>query len=148
MDNRDANFLGTGWQFPPEFTKSNGSVVMTEKEEDIKCSLNVLLSTMPLERVMQPRYGCDLRQWLFESMDTTTLTLIKDKIATSILYYEPRISLKNVLLHTERLLEGILLIELDYVIQATNSRFNIVFPFYLQEGTEVNLNDTNNPVLM
>lgn len=131
------DFLGKGWSFPPSFDLDTQTVDMTEKNEDIRKSLQILLTTTAGERVMQPKYGCNMEDLLFESLDTTTKTLIKDRIRTAILYFEPRIDVKRIELNTGNELEGELLIEIDYVVRATNSRFNFVFPFYRNEGTEI-----------
>ncbi len=142
------DFLGKGWSFPPTFNASTQTVEMTEKEEDIQRSLEVLLSTLVGERLMQPKFGCNLDEYLFESLDTTTKTLIGEKVETAILYFEPRISVKRVDVNTERELEGVILIEVGYVVRATNSRFNFVFPYFKIEGTELDLITTNHPLAL
>ncbi len=110
---------------------------MLSDREDIRSSLEILLSTRPGERVMLPNYGCHLDQLLFEPLTTTMKTYMKDLIQTAILYHEPRIEVNKIALVDTGELEGRILITVDYTIRATNSRFNYVFPFYLQEGTEV-----------
>ena len=137
-------FLGRGWSFPPTFNRALAGVDMREQEADITDSLAILLTTMPGERVMLPEYGCNLDELVFESLDTTTKTLLTDKIESAILYHEPRIDIENVRLDTARELEGVVLIELTYRIRTTNSRFNFVFPFYIREGTDINLITTLN----
>jgi hypothetical protein len=134
----EANFLGTGWSFPPEFNPHAKSVATATEVDDIKQSLQILLSTTIGERVMQPKYGCNLKELLFESMNTTTKTLILDKIRTAILYFEPRIDAKRIEINSQNELEGELLVEIDFEIRGTNSRFNFVYPFYDIEGTEIN----------
>jgi len=129
-------FLGRGWGFPPEFSKSTSSVKMIADEEDVRSSLEVLLCTSIGERIMQPTYGCDLKKLLFEPLDTALQAYIRDLIKTAILYHEPRIRLDDVTLTTVPD-EGRLDIRLDYTIRTTNSRYNFVYPFYLQEGTEI-----------
>ncbi len=131
------DFLGKGWSFPPEFDPDAQSVAMTEKEEDIRKSLEILLTTTAGERVMQPKYGCNLEDLLFESLDTTTKTLIKDRIRTAILYFEPRIDVTRIELDADGETEGRLIVEIEYLVRATNSRFNFVFPFFRNEGTEI-----------
>ncbi|WP_240337175.1 GPW/gp25 family protein [Rufibacter psychrotolerans] len=131
------NFLGRGWSFPPTFDHLSGQVDMLEGVADIQSSLHILLTTMVGERLMQPRFGCNLEEMIFESLDTTLKTQLTDKIETAILYFEPRIDLERVFLNTTRELEGLLLIEVDYRVRTTNSRFNFVFPFYKTEGTEL-----------
>ena len=136
MSNNSA-FLGKGWSFPPTFDKDSRSVVMTSGKEDIDRSLEILLSTRLGERVMLPEYGCDLSVLLFQSVDSVLIAFVKDLVETAILLYEPRIDAKRVDILTDRLLEGVLLIEIDYVIRTTNSRANFVYPFYQKEGTNL-----------
>jgi uncharacterized protein len=138
------DFLGKGWSFPPTFVPGLRGVEMTEKEADINRSLQILLTTRTGERVMQPKYGCNMDEMVFEALSTTTKTLIKDKIKTAILYFEPRIDVTAISMDTTNELEGVILIEIEYMIRATNSRFNFVFPFYINEGTELNFLTTDN----
>ena len=140
------DFLGRGWSFPPTFTITSQSVEMTEKVDDIYKSLEILLSTRVGERVMQPKYGCNLDELIFESLDTATKTIIIDKIKTAILYFEPRIDAKKIELNTDNELEGIIVLEIEYVVRATNSRFNFVYPYYRNQGTELQFITTNKPV--
>ena len=135
-------FLGRGWSFPPTFSLVPLGVAMLEQEADIASSLEVLLTTIPGERVMLPEFGCNLEELIFENLDTTTRTLLEDKIESAILYYEPRIELEKVRLDGSRELEGVVLIDITYRVRTTNSRFNFVFPFYKQEGTDINLTTT------
>ena len=130
------SFLGTGWSFPPEFSRGSGSVKMISDEEDIQNSLQVLLSTRIGERIMQPGYGCNLDEMIFEPMNISLQTYIKDLVSTAIFYYEPRIKPEDVRLSATDD-EGVILVEVDYTIRSTNTRHNLVYPFYLQEATLV-----------
>jgi phage baseplate assembly protein W len=134
---KNRSFLGRGWGFPPTFDQVSGTVALLQDEEDIRSSLHILLTTMVGERLMQPRYGCNLDELLFESLDTTLRTQLIDKIETAILYFEARIDVERVTLDTSREWEGVVFIQVDYIIRSTNSRFNFVFPFYKNEGTEL-----------
>ena len=140
------DFIGTGWSFPPTFNHEGGKVITTSLYNDIRKSLEILLSTRPGERVMQPKYGCHMETLLFESLDTGTKTMIKERIRVAILYFEPRIEVKKITLDDSRQNEGVLLIHVEYVVSATNSRFNFVFPFYSEEATEMNILTTNHPL--
>lgn len=140
------DFLGKGWSFPPTFNPALKSVEMTEKNEDIQRSLQILLTTAIGERIMQPKYGCNMDEMVFESLDTTTKTIIKDKIKTAILYFEPRIDVVSISMNATSELEGEILIEIEYVIRATNSRFNFVFPYYINEATELKFLTTDKSV--
>jgi len=144
--NNAKDFIGVGWSFPPEFQRENGRVATTELYDDIQRSLEILLTTRPGERVMQPKYGCHMEPLVFESLDTGTKTMIKERIRTAILYFEPRIEAKKITLDDSRQNEGILLISVEYIVSSTNSRFNFVFPFYSEEATEMNILTTNHPL--
>jgi phage baseplate assembly protein W len=130
-------FLGRGWSFPPQFDKAAKGLVMLEEEKDIESSLEILLSTRLGERVMQPTYGCNLDDMVFESMNLTMLTYMKDLIENAILYHEPRIELEKLDIDTTDQNEGVLLIVLHYMVRTTNSRYNYVYPYYINEGTNV-----------
>lgn len=124
------SFLGRGWSFPPEFKRDIKTAIMLEDEEDIRSSLMVLLSTRPGERVMDPGFGCNLDELMFSPLNLTNKTYVIDLIKTAILYYEPRIDVKKIDIDPINENEGVLLINIEYVIRTTNSRMNIVYPFY------------------
>ncbi|WP_317932311.1 GPW/gp25 family protein [Halioxenophilus sp. WMMB6] len=134
------SFLGRGWSFPPEFDRIAGELRMTEEEQDIEGSLTILLGTTAGERLLHPKYGLNLQQYLFESLNTSMQTLLKDKVKTNLLVYEPRIEVERLELDQSRLLEGVLAFDIDYRVRTTNSRFNLVYPFYLYDGSEVGNN--------
>lgn len=136
MDSKNS-FLGTGWAFPPEFVKEQKQTKMISNEEDIKSSLHILLTTRLGERVMFPEYGCNLEELLFESLNRTLITYTVDLIKTAILYHEPRIDVLKIDISETDPLEGKLVIAIDYIVRATNSRTNVVFPFYKEEGTDI-----------
>ncbi|MBI1938379.1 MAG: GPW/gp25 family protein [Ignavibacteriales bacterium] len=131
-------FLGKGWSFPPEFDKQTSTVKMLADEDDINSSLEILFSTTVGERIMQPKYGANLKNLLFDPIDTSLKAYIKDLIKTAILYFEARIKLDNISLEAKPE-EGMLLITLEYTIRSTNSRYNFVYPFYLNEGTNITI---------
>lgn len=138
---KDINtFLGRGWTFPPAFFKhavgGNAGVHLAQGEDDINQSLEILFSTALGERVMQPQYGGDLQDLMFEGMDIGLLTRLKDRVRKAIIYFEPRIKLDNVkTLVTET--EGIIMLVVEYTVISTNTRNNMVYPFYLKEATDI-----------
>ena len=128
----DKRFLGTGWGFPPSFARFGGGlgIRMVSEEEDIRESLHILLSTAPGERVMQPDYGCGLRRLVFAHLDDSTLTEIRDVIGKAVLFHEVRITLNAVDVDASEWAEGLLKLRLDYTVRTTNTRTNMVYPFY------------------
>jgi len=110
---------------------------MVEAGEDIVESLRILMQTRPGERVMQPDYGCRLQDLVFEPMSGETEAAVETAISQAVLFFEPRIVLTAIEVSSENWIEGEFLIRLEYRIKATNSRQNVVFPFYATEGTLV-----------
>ncbi|WP_138478539.1 GPW/gp25 family protein [Dyadobacter bucti] len=139
MENSKNSFLGKGWAFPPAFNIATGTVDMVRDEEDIRQSLYILLSTSLGERVMQPDYGCNLNDYVFEGLSSSTIGYIKERVANSILYYEPRIVVDKIEVTSAGSsdnLEGNFLIDISYSIPGTNSRFNYVYNFYKNEAVK------------
>lgn len=132
---KDKSFLGQGWAFPPGFSLKNKTVVMVDEDEDIQQSLVILLSTRLGERVMQPRYGSNLQHVVFEKANKSILTYLRDTIETAIIYHEPRIKLIEITVNNEVDPEGKITLNIIYLIRTTNTRSNLVFPYYISEAT-------------
>lgn len=129
----DNSFLGRGWSFPPVFDKFEKEVKMLDAEADVKSSIELILSTETGERIMQPGFGWKRERWLFESLTTTAASAIQQEIETALLIYEPRIDLNEVRLTASPKETGRVEILVDYTVRNTNTRTNLVFPFYLNE---------------
>jgi phage baseplate assembly protein W len=135
--NEVKSFLGTGWSFPPEFSKVGNSVQMVADIADIEDSIRIILSTTPGERIMQPEFGCDLKRLVFETIDSTLLASLDHLIYHALLNFEPRITFLNTEVLNLDSPDGRLMIQVNFKVIITNTRHNIVFPFYLLEGTNV-----------
>ena len=131
------SFLGKGWAFPPAFNDELGTVEMVEDEEDIRQSVRIILGTIPGERIMFPSFGCGIRMFVFESNDPTHLSMLKDTIYDALLYNEPRIKLDRIDIVDDTQMNGLMHIHIFYTIIITNTRNNMVIPFYLSEGTNL-----------
>jgi phage baseplate assembly protein W len=129
------NFLGTGWSFPPSFDPQTATVVMSSNEANIKQSLHVLFSTTLGERILLATYGTGLRLKVFDALTTTLANDISSLLLKAILDWEPRIDVLDIAVEQQLPLQGRLNITLDFVVRQTNSRSNMVYPFYLNEAT-------------
>lgn len=136
MENTNS-FLGRGWAFPPTFNRQTRSVELVEDEADILNSLEILLSTRRNERIMLPGYGCNPDELLFKPLDLALKTYLADQVKTAILYHEPRIDVTRVALEESGMQDGVVLIKVEFVVRKTNSRKNMVYPFYKNEGNEL-----------
>lgn len=136
-EKKDCHFLGRGLSFPPAFDKRTKDLRMVEGPADIRQSLEIILSTRQRERPLAPAFGCNLDQLLFEPITLSFITKLQNLVGDALLLYEPRIEVKGVNIEPDSNNEGLLLIKVDYKIPSANSRFNFVYPFYLEEGTDL-----------
>lgn len=127
-------FLGRGWQFPVKVDTANGKILMSEYEQDIREAIWIILSTAKGERVMQPDFGCGIHNFVFATLSTTTLEMVKKSVLDGLTRWESRIQLNDVTVSPELGNVGKLLIEISYRVRTTNNEFNLVYPFYLQGG--------------
>ena len=133
----EKSFLGIGWGFPPTFDKENAEVIMVTKEEDIRQSLHIFFQTNLGERLMRSDYGCVIHNYLFDRTDDNLLGRLSFEIKQGLKTYEPRIIVHDVNASKSDAINGLIHLEVVYEIHSTNVRDNIVFPFYLNEGTEI-----------
>jgi hypothetical protein len=132
-----SSFLGTGWSFPPEFVQNGRGVAMTSDEDDIRASLEILFGTVQGERPLLPKYGLNPHELLFEPANTTKVTFQKDRIMAAILIHEPRIRLISLEIDSPDPNAGTCRISIEYEVRATNSRYNLVYPFYRHDSNEM-----------
>ncbi|BEH11011.1 MULTISPECIES: GPW/gp25 family protein [Geobacter] len=126
-------FLGTGWTFPVA-AGADGCMILSSAEGDIAESIRIILGTARGERVMRPDFGCGIHDRVFSVINTTTLGLIENEVKEALILWEPRIELLSVTASPREAAEGRLLIDIEYRVRSTNTRFNLVYPFYLKES--------------
>lgn len=127
------SFLGQGWAFPLHFYRESGTVNLASQEEDVEQSLLILLQTRLGERAMRPNWGASPQDMIFETLNVTTANLMLTSIEKAIREEEPRVEVISTDI-TPRIYEGAVDIEIDYRIISTNSRYNLVYPFYINEA--------------
>ncbi len=130
-------FLGRGWAFPVSTQaglgmEAGGEIAMAEYEDDIRQSIRIILETDQGERVMRPDFGAGLPALAFEPLNTTTLALARHRVEGALIAWEPRIDHISVQVETQDFAS--LQITIQYRVRATNTFYNLVYPFYLQEG--------------
>ncbi len=132
--NKTKAFLGTGFHFPIEVDEATGRMKTVSLEEDIAQAIRIILMTRKGERVMRPEFGCDIYDYAFDTMDYTTLFQMEQAVREALMIWEPRIIEVEVHINNEQETEGMLLIEISYVVRSTNNPFNLVYPYYINEG--------------
>jgi phage baseplate assembly protein W len=129
------DFLGTGWSYPVQ-TDQQGNIEMTEREANIERSVRIILGTAKGERVMRPEFGCEIHDQVFSSLSPATLNRIEESVRSALVRWEPRIDVEDVDATPDTRNPNKVLVEIDYWVQSTNSRSNMVYPFYVQEGDQ------------
>lgn len=130
------DFLGKGFGFPVSVDPISGRIKTAEYEEDIQQAIYLILMTRKGERVMRPEFGCGIHDFSFASMDFSTLSQMEDSIREALILWEPRI--RNIQVKVDHhQTAGKLEIEIQYVVRSTNNPYNLVYPFYLNEGIEL-----------
>lgn len=128
------NFLGTGFRFPVCVDPNTGRVQTSSNEDDIQEAVRLILGTTPGERPMMPKFGCAINSFVFSSADYTTLMLMKNEVENALVMWEPRIKDIEAEVSPAADEDGKLLINVRYTVRSTNNPFNLVYPFYINEG--------------
>ncbi len=124
------DFLGKGWKFPVQ-VDGTGRIALSQFEDDIREAVRIILLTARGERVMRPEFGTGLHNFVFETMSVTNIGTIQAAVQNALIQWEPRIELLSVSVEADQGEVGKLLVNIDYEVRATNTRFNLVFPFYV-----------------
>jgi phage baseplate assembly protein W len=132
--NSAKSFLGVGWAFPP-CTASDGSTATAAYEQDVQQAIWIILSTDWGERMMRPDFGAGLRSFVFGPLNQTTLQQVQTRVQESLVTWEPRIDVEQVNVTIDPANQGCLLIAITYFVRVTNTLQNLVYPFFLEEGS-------------
>ncbi len=125
-----SDFVGRGISFPLGVDQS-GSISTSTGGDGIDSSLRMVLMTAPGERVMRPKFGCKIWDLLFEPINANTLGLMGEAVREAVGRWEPRVTLEDVRVEPDPAAQGQVLINIDYLVRATNDRRNLVYPFYV-----------------
>jgi phage baseplate assembly protein W len=122
------SFIGSGWRFPVGI--AHGEAALAQEEEDVRQAIVLILSTAPGERVMRPDFGCGIHDLVFSLNNNARAGEVRFLVEDSLRRWEPRIDVIEVSAVPDRA-NARLLIHVDYRLKSVNSRFNLVYPFYL-----------------
>ncbi len=127
---KDNSFLGKGIKFPIEINPATGRFVLSEGNKSVKESVYLILMTQKRERWTRPDFGSRILSYTFMDTSATRLSMMARNLEETILTQEPRINQVEVNVDP-KLDKGCLIINIAYRIAETNTRDNLVFPFYL-----------------
>ena len=126
------DFLGLGWNFPVSLDDTGHIELAPDSEEGIRQSIWTILATSPGERVMRPDFGCGIHDLVFGVNNAATATAVTRSVRQALATWEPRIDVLDARAAPDPSRSNVLLIEINYQVRSTNSRFNLVYPFYLE----------------
>jgi phage baseplate assembly protein W len=127
------NFLGRGWPFPIK-PSPGGRLTYLSGDTKIRQSIWIILSTAPGERLMLPDFGCGIHDLVFEANTASLRRIVEERTRDALIRWEARIDVVDVRVETPPEARNYLLIRIDYRIRSNNALYNLVYPFYLNEG--------------
>ena len=127
------DFLGKGWKFPIR-VNGRGGLSFVSNKQSIAESIWIILGTPPNTRIMEPRFGCGIHNYVFAPNNANTTATITQEVQRALLRWEPRIDVLDVRTESNPKTPNTLLIYVDYRIRANNAFHNLVYPFYINEG--------------
>lgn len=134
---RDKEFLGSGWSFPVTFTLGNYQLQLSKYENNIRESIDIIMKTYRGQRPFEKRFGSGMQRFFFQKMTSTLKGDIQEEVKLALLENEPRIEVIKVKVEFTDMANGLVEITIDYIYNKTNTRHNYVYPFYINEGTNL-----------
>jgi phage baseplate assembly protein W len=126
----NGDFTGTGWAFPVR-PGLGGGLEYTSGAANVEQSLLLLLRTVQGERVMRPTFGTKARDLVFAPGSVQNLRLLETTVREAIRDFEPRVQVDRVNAALDPDDDITAIVDVDYRIRQTDTRDNLVFPFYL-----------------
>ena len=127
--------LGTGLSFPLA-VDARGGISLVKEEADIDQAIAIILGTAPGERPMRPEFGCGVHDYVFDTIDATTVGRMEEEIRAALFRWEPRIEVLGLEFDLDGVDRGEIHIQIDYRVRATNTLRNLVYPFYVIPAEE------------
>ena len=129
----DNDFIGLGWSFPIRFTGNGAHVEKVDGPEAIETAISLILSTAMAERIPRPRFGCDLHDLVYGKMNQDMDRNIRHRVEMALVQHEPRITVDDISVTANREQSGRVDVQIAYILRNTNTRYNMVYPVYLEE---------------
>ena len=128
--------IGSGLAFPLQVDR-RGGIALARDETDIEQAIELILGTAPGERPMRPEFGCGVHDFVFDSIDATTVGKMELAIRDALDRWEPRVVVESVEFNLDEVADGRLIIDIGYRVRVTNTMRNLVYPFYVIPAEEL-----------
>jgi hypothetical protein len=129
------DFVGKGWAYPVT-VDAKGSIALVSGTEELEQAMRLVLMTYPGERPMRWEFGSRLRDFVFDGATWENATAIGNEVRAALLRWEPRVNVVDVAVTPDPGEDGLLFIDITYVVKTTNDQRNLVFPFYTIPASE------------
>ncbi len=127
-EKKTEDFLGSGWRYP---ILVGDTSIISKREKSIEESILIIIGTIKGERVMRPDFGCDLHRMVFDINNEITHIQAANYVKTALQKWEPRITVLDVRAYADEEERNKLYIDVDYEIISSNTKMNLVYPFYI-----------------
>ena len=128
--------IGSGLAFPLQVDR-RGGIALARDETDVEQAIELILGTAPGERPMRPEFGCGVHDFVFDSVDATTVGRMELAIRDALDRWEPRVVVETVEFNLDEVADGRLIIDIGYRVRVTNTMRNLVYPFYVIPAEEL-----------
>jgi len=122
--------VGAGWAFPPR-VDATGAIALVRGERELTEAIRLILATSPGERSMRPEFGCAINDYVFAPADAGTAGQLAYEVRLALDRWEPRIEVQDVSVRFDAVDDGVLYIDIRYVVRGASDPRNLVFPFYV-----------------
>jgi phage baseplate assembly protein W len=125
------DFRGQGWRMPI-LPDAAGGLGYIDGDDNIVQSVELSLRTVAGERVMRPNFGTTVADLLFAADSAQNLHRLEVAVDDAIKQWEPRVEVDQV----QAVIVGDTQVDVtvDYRILRTNTKRNLVFPYYMESG--------------
>lgn len=128
------DFLGRGWKFPVR-VNGRGGLDWSAAESSITEAVWIIMATPRRSRIMRPEFGCGIHDYVFAPDDAATRAMLETEVREALVRWEPRIDVLRVTATAHADASSTVMLEVDYRVRSNNAVMNVVYPFYLNEGT-------------
>lgn len=126
-------FLGQGLRFPID-VDGTGALRLAVAEDKVRDAVLIILGTVLGERQMRPDFGSRIQEQVFAPLRAATLSRLAFHVQEALIQWEPRVEVQSVRARPDEAHDGVVLVSVDYMVRATNTRFNLVYPFFATGG--------------
>jgi hypothetical protein len=133
MSTLGSDFIGKGLKFPIK-VDSRGRLATSQGIERLEDAIWLIVRTSLNERVMRPTFGAGANDFVFQPNSPAIRAGLATAVRSALLKWEPRIDVDAVAVDPVADDPSRVTVTISYTVRTTNELFNMVYPFYLQEG--------------